>query len=83
MLWCAPEPRPIMKDAPMAQAAHDLFPDSKAAQEERMQTGILPSQQIRALVRKHAISATEDVLEQAGDIASCGWTTKAMRWRDG
>jgi len=59
-----------MKDAPMAQAAHDLFPDSKAAQEERMQTGILPSQQIRALVRKHAISATDEVGEDQIQPAS-------------
>jgi dCTP deaminase len=59
-----------MKDAPMAETAHDLFPDSAAAQEERMQTGILPSQQIRALVRKHGISAAEDIGEDQIQPAS-------------
>ncbi|HUT49186.1 MAG TPA: 2'-deoxycytidine 5'-triphosphate deaminase [Alphaproteobacteria bacterium] len=54
----------------MAETAHDLFPDSRPLQEERMQTGILPSQQIRTLVRKHGISATDEIGEDQIQPAS-------------
>jgi len=52
----------------MAETVEALFPES--IDEERAGTGILPAQQIRALVRKHAISAAIDIGEELIQPAS-------------
>ncbi len=52
----------------MTETAQKLFPDS--LDEERAATGILPAQQIRALVRKHNISAAVEIGEELIQPAS-------------
>jgi len=54
----------------MADPAQDLFPESAAVPEERMPTGILPSQQIRTLVRKRAIVGASELDEEQIQPAS-------------